>query len=635
MNGHVTTSTPGKTLQPKRWKPKVVPKFGTEDAVAVVKPRGTLNLSNFKGSNQIGEAMYAAAGVPRSSQALTIWPAWDQNIIIVGIRDAQFIQHVLSVESLRIGGPFQAVQVYLKMTDNTCRGVIQVDPKVSEADISEAVYSPDAPVVGGRKVPFNVFYWGAAVPVRLYRKTTQACTLCGTVGHRVDVCPNPRDDRCRACGSVTPGEGHQGSEGFGGLERKLRSRSRLNRRYQKRGPQRGPPGRDLKEAVVQLTIIKLEELEPHVPETPTVSAMEEDASLPRTQQAVAPATQVAEKREEENSNVVAREIGKKATVTQEEARIEADVERCLQRKLPRLEARIAQDIKASLERNLQTIIERSVQAAIERGSHGAICLDYNKHRKPRGHARLTGWSLFRKAEDPTLTAPIEKYEEWAQSFLGVRDCFTRTLQTSEEVRAIDDHLLHIWEARRGLTRRWKRQKYNRKLKIKISELTSQAEEYARTLAKNNWLAKYDSLKGSLGTTVAWPLLRCLIEPTKSRGEQQRNLKRALHSFAGTDEQLVAALTSKYICTMKDNEPVREYEGMENPDLDREFEFEEIRAVLMAMRRSMAPGNDNVTLSESAEFAFSSFDMQLLWREIGPPTLCFRSSAPQPPSHGSG
>ncbi|KAH7936887.1 hypothetical protein HPB49_006022 [Dermacentor silvarum] len=107
-----------------------------------------------------------------------------------------------------------------------------------------------------------------------------------------------------------------------------------------------------------------------VPETPTESAMEERASLPPTQQA--PATQVAEKREEENINVVARETDKTAAVTREEARIEVDVERCLQRELPRLEARIAQDMQASHERTLQTIIERSVQAAIERGSHGAV-----------------------------------------------------------------------------------------------------------------------------------------------------------------------------------------------------------------------------------------------------------------------
>lgn len=488
MDGHVTTSTPGKTLQPKRWKPKVVPKFGTEDAVAVVKPRGTLNLSNFKGSNQIGEAMYAAAGVPSSSQALTIWPAWDQNIIIVGIRDAQFIRNVLAVESLRIGGRLQAVQVYLKMTDNTCRGVIQVDPKVSEADISEAIYSPDAPVVGvrklgqsnaaaitfeGRKVPFNVFYWGEAVPVRLYRKTTPACTLCGTVGHRVDVCPNPRDDRCRACGSVTPEEGHEcqprclvcgdphltGSADCtwkyrrgAGAGRKPGGGKSSNKRQARGARKDSGPGTQAQKQVAapsplpetraatgasrqgpqgssrpadnhktggagagagsakttsskvswaevaassaptlaaeklkeensrlrqELAKYKTQKLRASaggadVPETPAESAMEEDASLPPTQQAEAPATEVVEKREEENSNVVARETDKKAAVTQEESRIEADVERCLQRELPRLEARIAQNIQASLERTLQTIIERSVQAAIERGSHGAV-----------------------------------------------------------------------------------------------------------------------------------------------------------------------------------------------------------------------------------------------------------------------
>lgn len=488
MDGHVTTSTPGKTLQPKRWKPKVVPKFGTEDAVAVVKPRGTLNLSNFKGSNQIGEAMYAAAGVPSSSQALTIWPAWDQNIIIVGIRDAQFIRNVLAVESLRIGGRLQAVQVYLKMTDNTCRGVIQVDPKVSEADISEAIYSPDAPVVGvrklgqsnaaaitfeGRKVPFNVFYWGEAVPVRLYRKTTPACTLCGTVGHRVDVCPNPRDDRCRACGSVTPEEGHEcqprclvcgdphltGSADCtwkyrrgAGAGRKPGGGKSSNKRQARGARKDSGPGTQAQKQVAapsplpetraatgasrqgpqgssrpadnhktggagagagsakttsskvswaevaassaptlaaeklkeensrlrqELAKYKTQKLSASaggadVPETPAESAMEEDASLPPTQQTEAPATEVVEKREEENSNVVARETDKKAAVTQEESRIEADVERCLQRELPRLEARIAQNIQASLERTLQTIIERSVQAAIERGSHGAV-----------------------------------------------------------------------------------------------------------------------------------------------------------------------------------------------------------------------------------------------------------------------
>ncbi|KAH7964789.1 hypothetical protein HPB49_001337 [Dermacentor silvarum] len=354
MNGHVTTSTLGKTLPPKRWKPKVVPKFGTEDPVAVVKPRGILNLSNFKGSNQIGEAMYAAAGVPSSTQALTIWPAWDQNIIIVGIRDAQFIRNVLAVESLRIGSRLQVVQVYLKMTDNTRHAPVVGVRKLGQSNAAAITFE-------GRKVPFNVFYCGEAVPVRLYRKTTPACTLCGTVGHRVDVFPNPRDYRCRACGSVTPEEGHEcqprclvcgdphltGSADCTWKYRKGAGAGRepgggksSNKRQARGARQDSGPGTDLREAVVQLTIIKLQEPE------------------------------------------------------------------------------------------------------LEPGQ-----------RKPRA--------------------------------------------------------------------------------------------------------------ASLGTKATWRLLRCLIEPTKSRGEQQRNLKRALHGFAGTDEQLVAALTSKYICTMKDNEPVREYEATPN------------------------------------------------------------------------
>ncbi|KAH7953078.1 hypothetical protein HPB49_004267 [Dermacentor silvarum] len=61
----------------------------------------------------------------------------------------------------------------------------------------------------GRKVPFNVYYWGEAVPVRLYRKTTPACPRCGTIGHRPDVCPNPQTGRCRACGETNLHEDHE------------------------------------------------------------------------------------------------------------------------------------------------------------------------------------------------------------------------------------------------------------------------------------------------------------------------------------------------------------------------------------------------------------------------------------------
>ncbi|XP_049524037.1 uncharacterized protein LOC125945791 [Dermacentor silvarum] len=198
-------------------------------------------------------------------------------------------------------------------------------------------------------------------------------------------------------------------------------------------------------------------------------------------------------------------------------------------------------------------------------------------------------------EDNPPPPPSEEYEKWAESLLAAREKVTRTLQTSEDVPAVDNHLLHLWEARRGLTRRWKKQKLILKLKIKIAEITQQAEEYAWTLAKNNWLTKCDSLRGGLGAKSTWNLLRCLIEPSKTRGEQQWNLERALHGYAGTDEQLVTALASKYLGTTKDDEPVLHYPGKDNPELDRDFDEEEIQAALLSMRRGTASGHDKITV----------------------------------------
>ncbi|KAH7959376.1 hypothetical protein HPB49_010628 [Dermacentor silvarum] len=201
-----------------------MPRIGAEEAVIIIKPKGTLNLAQFRGSNQIGEATYAAAGIPRASQALASWPAWDQNIIIIGIKNAQLIRQVFAIGQPELGGQVRAVQAYLKTSDKTRRFVTHVDPKATEADITQVICSPEAPVVGvrklgktnvaaitfdGRKVPFNVYYWGEAVPVRLYRKTTPVSPRCGTIVHRPDVCPNPQTGRCQACGETNLQEDHE------------------------------------------------------------------------------------------------------------------------------------------------------------------------------------------------------------------------------------------------------------------------------------------------------------------------------------------------------------------------------------------------------------------------------------------
>lgn len=58
---------------------------------------------------------------------------------------------------------------------------------------------------------------------------------------------------------------------------------------------------------------------------------------------------------------------------------------------------------------------------------------------------------------------------------------TKTIQLTNEVLVANPHLLHLWEARRGLIRCSKKQKCNRTLKIMVAKITEEARVYADTL----------------------------------------------------------------------------------------------------------------------------------------------------------
>ncbi|KAH7935986.1 hypothetical protein HPB52_016226 [Rhipicephalus sanguineus] len=62
---------------------------------------------------------------------------------------------------------------------------------------------------------------------------------------------------------------------------------------------------------------------------------------------------------------------------------------------------------------------------------------------------------------------------------------TREVALTTNTPDVDKHLLHLWDDRRGLLRRWKRQKHNKKLGLKIAAVTGEAEEYATELSRRN------------------------------------------------------------------------------------------------------------------------------------------------------
>lgn len=80
--------------------------------------------------------------------------------------------------------------------------------------------------------------------------------------------------------------------------------------------------------------------------------------------------------------------------------------------------------------------------------------------------------------DRTLEIPIlfsGGYAEWAKHLDAIQQQLVTALQTTEEIPAVDIHLLHLWEACRNPTKRWKKQKLNHKLKARIIELWSKPQ----------------------------------------------------------------------------------------------------------------------------------------------------------------
>lgn len=218
-------------------------------------------------------------------------------------------------------------------------------------------------------------------------------------------------------------------------------------------------------------------------------------------------------------------------------------------------------------------------------------------RRPLGKAKITNWTKYREQQQVGSGPKPETIVDWTRYIKGLYDENTKIYQTTADTPAIDNHLTHLWEACRGLTKRWRRQKLNRKLRLRIVEITEEANAYAKQLYHSNWRTFCDSLRGTLSTKKTWNILRSLLDPSTTRTETNATLQRLAGEFQGDHDQLIQELKQRYTGErMRDGNsiPSQEYKGTPNNELDAPITFAEVYAAAQSFKRNTAPGLDGIT-----------------------------------------
>ncbi|KAH7983736.1 hypothetical protein HPB52_014039 [Rhipicephalus sanguineus] len=168
----------------------------------------------------------AAALAPQDLTEDSICPNVTQNIFVVCTPSERNARAYTTVQQLRLRDTLYRVAVYPAPPDDTCKGVIRgIDLDLNDNQLRELIVTKRNPsalevkrikntpavtiLFQGMQVPNYVYCGASVIRCTLFRRHTEVCYNCGSLGHRADVCPNPNTTWCRTCGLKTPPENHQ------------------------------------------------------------------------------------------------------------------------------------------------------------------------------------------------------------------------------------------------------------------------------------------------------------------------------------------------------------------------------------------------------------------------------------------
>lgn len=207
-------------------RPPQLPRLPDDDYKIVIRPRGGLNLSSMS-TGKLQDIIFKAAqtnyDVARADQ---IRINATQNSILISTPSEERARTYFNLHTMCIGEENYPLATYVTDPANTSRGIIF---NVPEYDTPENIsrylmdYNPDPAILLARRmgktnsvqivfdspeVPHWVSYHGAPYRCVLFKHKTEACNICWKIGHRADVCPSPKTNKCPRCGMDNPPTDH-------------------------------------------------------------------------------------------------------------------------------------------------------------------------------------------------------------------------------------------------------------------------------------------------------------------------------------------------------------------------------------------------------------------------------------------
>lgn len=211
--------------QPTTVRTPPSPRLPDNDYKIIFRPRSGLRVAAWQG-RQIMQSILQASRIPERifHARVTTQPQAQQNLIVVSTPDEACVEALRQINTLQLGTATYEVMAYLKTPPGTVRGVIHgIDQGTTQEQLNNIIATTgpriiDARMLGastsavitfeGLHVPFYIKAYGLLTRCRPYRQTVQCCSLCGELGHRRDVCPNPDTSTCAKCHAKDPAPDH-------------------------------------------------------------------------------------------------------------------------------------------------------------------------------------------------------------------------------------------------------------------------------------------------------------------------------------------------------------------------------------------------------------------------------------------